>query len=183
LHPDSTRQLYDTSYLGITRQQIMGKVNEACSPKLVDLYCEYVILDGHQICVIKIPPSPYIHETNRQLEIFQGKFDDTGKLRQLIKSPKTYTPHTAFIRRGEDIHPATNDERRKLDEEKKLLFTEENLESSKIPGRKEAKSSKKRSSPSVIPPVSKAEQAEQCVKTQLETGFCIVLNPYSHLLL
>ncbi len=43
---DGTRQLYDTSYMQLTSQQIMAKVNSACEPPIADLYCEPVAVDG-----------------------------------------------------------------------------------------------------------------------------------------
>lgn len=120
LQPDGSRQLFDSSYLEITGQQILSKVNSACYPPIPQLACEFVELDGRNICIISIPPSPYVHETTRQLETTKGEFDHQGKLRH-VKPGKTYTSHTAFIRRGEDVLPATGIERRKLEEEKNLF--------------------------------------------------------------
>ncbi|MCY7277785.1 MAG: putative DNA binding domain-containing protein [Phormidesmis sp. CAN_BIN44] len=117
--PDSTgiRPLYDTSHIQITRQQIMAKVNDACDPPIPEILCERVELSGKTILVIRIPSSPHLHETKRQLNIVKGSFDSTGKLADL-REDKTYTAHTAFIRRGEDIFPATNAERSALQREK-----------------------------------------------------------------
>lgn len=121
LMSDGSRKLYDASYLEVTGQQILSKVNAACYPPLPQLNCEFVQLDGYKICVISIPPSPFVHETTKQLETTKGEFDSNGKLRH-VKPGKTYTIHTAFVRRGEDIFPATNVERRKLEEEKGTLI-------------------------------------------------------------
>jgi hypothetical protein len=124
--PDSTgmRPLHDTSYLKITSQQIMAKVNDACDPPIPEILCVRVELSSKNILVIKIPPSPHLHETKRQLNIFKGSFDSAGKLVDL-RLDKTYTAHTAFIRRGEDIFPATNAERSALQREK--LGTQETI--------------------------------------------------------
>lgn len=121
LTANGTRQLYDSSYLEITSQQILTKVNSTCYPPIPQLNCDFVQLDSCKICVISIPPSPHVHETTRQLEITKGYFDSSGKFTLNTKATKTYTAHTAFIRRGEDIFPATNEERRKLEEEKSIL--------------------------------------------------------------
>ena len=125
--PDDTgiRLLHDTSYLQITSQQIMAKVNDACDPPIPEILCERVELNGKSILVIKIPFSPHLHETKRQLNIFKGNFDSTGKLADL-RLDKTYTAHTAFIRRGEDIFPATSEERNILKQEKLVFIQRKN---------------------------------------------------------
>jgi len=82
---DGTRQLYDMSQLQLTTQQIIQKVNSACEPPIPNLYCEKVTIDTKILYVISIPPSPYLHETNRQLTIREGRFDGAGKLISLGK--------------------------------------------------------------------------------------------------
>ena len=120
--PDGTgiRPLYDTSHLQITSQQIMAKVNAACDPPIPDILCERVELSGKTILVIKIPFSPHLHETKRQLNVSKGIFNGAGELIDL-RPDKTYTAHTAFIRRGEDISPATSAERLVLQREKSSI--------------------------------------------------------------
>jgi len=117
--PDSMgiRPLYDTSHLQITSKEIIDKVNAVCDPPIPEILCERVKLSGKTILVIKIPPSPHLHETKRDLNIPKGNFDSTGKFVNL-KADKTYTAHTAFIRRGEGIFPATSAERSALQREK-----------------------------------------------------------------
>lgn len=110
LLPDGTRNLFDTLDLHLEASQILAAVNSACDPPIADIFLERFVIDGKSICVISIPPSPYIHETTRQLNITKGSFDNTGKLRH-SKIAKTYTARTVFIRRGENIYPATNTER------------------------------------------------------------------------
>jgi len=56
LRPDGKRELYDTSYLEITAQQILTKVNAACNPPIPDLHCEFIELEDRKIFVISIPP-------------------------------------------------------------------------------------------------------------------------------
>jgi Putative DNA-binding domain len=117
--PDSTgmRPLCDASHIQITSQQIMDRVNALCDPPIPEILCERVELSGKTILVIKVPPSPHLHETKDQFDIYKGSIDSAGKLVNL-KLDKTYTAHTAFIRRGEGIFPATNAERIALQREK-----------------------------------------------------------------
>jgi hypothetical protein len=125
---DGTRQLYDMSQLQLTTQQIIQKVNSACEPPIPNIYCEKVAIDTKILYVISIPPSPYLHETNRQLTIREGRFDGAGKLISLGKD-KVYTEYTAFIRKGENISPASSNERRALETDKKsdLIIMNENI--------------------------------------------------------
>jgi uncharacterized protein YjbI with pentapeptide repeats len=120
LSTDHPRQIYDTSGLQLTFQQIMAKVNSACNPPIPDIHLERISLNGKTLCIITIPPTYLIHETTRQLETTKGKFDDEGRLR-FSKIDKPYTIRTVFIRRGEDIFPATDEERQALKVERDLL--------------------------------------------------------------
>jgi len=130
LQPDGSRQLYDTSYLQLTTQQIMAKVNAACDPPIPNIHYDQVALDGRVITIVSIPPSPYLHETSRQLNTTTGHFDPTGKLLS-FKPDKTYTQYTAFIRKGEDNFPASSNERRTLEADKKFerVAMNENIKS------------------------------------------------------
>jgi hypothetical protein len=121
LLPDSTRLLYDTSELRVSAQTILQKVNTACNPPIPDLQLSKVSLDGCQISVITIPPSPHVRETCRQLETTKGEFDNSGRLR-FVRADRTYSAHTVFVRRGEDVFPATHEERKVLEREKENLF-------------------------------------------------------------
>lgn len=121
LSPDGTRLLYDTSELQVSAQMILQKVNTACYPPIPDLQLQKVHLNGCQILVITIPPSPHVHETSRQLETTRGEFDDLGRLR-FVKPDRMYSAHTVFIRRGEDVFPAMHEERKVLEKEKESLF-------------------------------------------------------------
>lgn len=114
---DGSRQLYNTISLLLSSQEIMAKVNSSCAPPIPDIKCEQVLLDEKNISVIAISPSPHVHETTRQLQTTKGEFDQKGTLR-FSKPGETYTARTAFIRRGEDTHPATDDEREALKAEK-----------------------------------------------------------------
>lgn len=129
----SMRPLSDTSYLKLTDQQILAVVNSRCEPAITSLAFEQIDLDGKMISVITIPPSRYLHECSRDLEVTKGEFDAVGGFR-LLPAKKTYTRYTAFIRKGETTSPASNFERRKLEEDKRfhLLAVNEAVKSELI---------------------------------------------------
>lgn len=122
LMSNGARRLYDTSHLQLDTQQILAKVNSASNPPFPDLICKRVDLNGKSICVITIPPSPHIYETTRQLNTFRLDFDDKTRRLTAIKD-KSYTAQTVFIRRGENIYPATDQERQALMAEKRSEIT------------------------------------------------------------
>lgn len=111
--PDDSRALFDTRSLELSAQRLLEIVNTACYPPLTDLFCELIEIDGHWLTVVTIPPSPFVHETSRQLRPMSGHVDEvTGRL--TIKEKTSYTERTAFVRRHEGIYPANKDERRAL---------------------------------------------------------------------
>lgn len=93
LRPDGTRDLFDVSNPLIPKQ-ILQRVNFACAPPIPDVHCETVEIDGKNIFVVSIPPSPHLHRT----------------IRDLTTPSKTYSAGTVFIRRNEEIFPATPEE-------------------------------------------------------------------------
>ncbi len=110
LPPSGIRHIHDTSQLKITEQQILAKVNSVCDPPLPNLTCERIEIAGKQVIVITIHSSPHFHETSRQLKTTKGSFDSLGALRH-FEIDKTYSSRTAFVRRGENVFPATDNER------------------------------------------------------------------------
>jgi len=104
LKADGTRDLYDVGDVSCTRQQILEKVNSACSPPLPDAHCDTVVLEEHSIFVVSIPPSPHLHETTRRLATPSGT---------------AHPESTVFIRRGEGTFPATIPERRAIEADKR----------------------------------------------------------------
>lgn len=109
LKPDGTRDLLDIGAdVKLEARQLIEKVNAACHPKMPDIRCEYISLDGNRILVTRIPPSPYLHETTRKLR---------------AKNGKEYTEHTAFVRRTEGNYPGSQSEREAITDEKRSLFT------------------------------------------------------------
>lgn len=120
LSPDGTRQLYDMRELQITEQQVLSKVNKVCQPPLPQVRVEQIVIDGKTIAAITVPPTPYVHETNRQLTIYKGVWNADGMLTKCIDE-KIYTQYTAFIRKGgEEISPASWAERREIERDKRF---------------------------------------------------------------
>jgi hypothetical protein len=115
------RKIYDISHLNLTTQQVLARVNSACDPPLSDIVCESVTQAGKQVYVITIPFSPHFHETSRRLVIRKGVFDASGALRH-IEEGQTYTARTGFIRRGENVFPATADERQAIVRDKRSFL-------------------------------------------------------------
>ena len=111
LRPDGSRELFDARRLEHTARSILDSLKSGlavCHPPLPDFVCEIVELDGKEILVITIPPSPHLHETARTLQII----DASGKLTR-------YPESTMFVRRSEGTYPASEAERRAIVAEKK----------------------------------------------------------------
>ncbi|MBM3130568.1 MAG: tetratricopeptide repeat protein, partial [Chloroflexi bacterium] len=105
LRPDHARELKDASGLGINRHDLLAKVNAVCNPRLPNLHCELVELDGNRVLVVSIPPSPHLHELKIPLQTPKRRFQE----------------QTVLIRCGEEILPATHEERLALEAEKKRI--------------------------------------------------------------
>ena len=118
--PNGSRLLFDTSKLHLTVAQILERLNCTCSPPLCDIQIERIPIDDKVITVITIPPTPYMHETTRQLRTSKGEFDAMGRLR-FCKDDKSYSEHTVFLRRGDGIYPAQFSERQALAREKEIV--------------------------------------------------------------
>ncbi len=107
LKPDGTPNLRDVGDKTLTRKEIYEKVNSYCQPRLPDLQCDIILLEGKRLLVISIPPSPYLHRLSKQL-----------------KTPKKeFSPHTVLMRRGdgEEIYEASSEEQKALEKEKQAL--------------------------------------------------------------
>jgi len=105
LKSDGTRDLFDVSN-PLNPKQILPRVNSACDPPIPDVHCETVEIDGKNIFVVSIPPSPHLHRT----------------IRDLTTPSKTYPAGTVFIRRNEEIFPATPEECDVILREKERVF-------------------------------------------------------------
>ena len=105
LQQDGTPKLQDIGDTTLNKKQILEKVNSYCYPPLPDLNSDIIELDGKNLLVISIPPSPYLHRLSKQL-----------------KTPKKeFSPHTALVRRGdgERIYEASPEEQDAIEKEKK----------------------------------------------------------------
>ncbi|MEH1833958.1 MAG: RNA-binding domain-containing protein [Nostoc sp.] len=107
LKADNTPNLKDVAGETPTQKQVLEKVNSYCNPPLPDLHCDTIELEGKQLLVISIPPSPYLHRLSKQL-----------------KTPKKeFSPHTALIRlgNGERIYEASREEQDAIEKEKQAF--------------------------------------------------------------
>jgi predicted HTH transcriptional regulator len=122
------RELFDTSDLEIDEKQIISKLNDYCDPPIPDLTCRKMEIDEVTLTIISVPPTPYVHETKRELRITTGNFNNDGSLASFTED-KTYTVYTAFIRKGESTLPASQNERRALEVDKKfdIIITNQSL--------------------------------------------------------
>lgn len=110
LRPDGSRELFDATALEPAVTSILDSLKSnwmVCRPPLPDFDCEVVELDRKGIVVIRIPPSPHLHETACILEVIDGE----GKLTR-------YPENTLFIRRNEGTYSASEPERRAIAAEK-----------------------------------------------------------------
>jgi hypothetical protein len=89
-----------------TSKEILDKVNSYCSPKVPEIQREEFLLDGFNLIVVSIPPSPYLY-----------------KLSKVLKVPKIkeYSPYTVLIRRedGESTYEASQIEAETIEKEKR----------------------------------------------------------------
>lgn len=102
LSADGTRALFDIDGSQITTKRLLEKVNSFCEPPFADLTVKTVRIEGKRIVVVRIPPSPYLHETTQRI--------DTKKT--------SYSEHTIFVRRSEHIKIASARERQEIADEK-----------------------------------------------------------------
>jgi len=107
---DGVRLTYDIGENALSVRRILDIVNSACSPKLEDLDSDVVALDGKQLNVITIHPSPYLFETIRKLEPSTTK--------------GAYTEYVVFVRHNESVKVASGKERDAIAKLKKLRFNE-----------------------------------------------------------
>ena len=106
---NGTRMVLDVGNHVLTASRILDIVNSACDPKIEDLDCEEVTIDGKRLLLVTIQPTPYLHETTRILR----------------PSPKSaFSERTAFIRREQSIGIASQKERETIAQIKRFRFGE-----------------------------------------------------------
>lgn len=108
---DKTKRLYDVGDVDTKEftQQLLAKLRSACHPNFPNIRCELVELEGVRVLILTIPPTPYVYETTRRLQT----------------SPNTYyNEKSVFIRSGDSICLAGQEERTNILEEKQQLFSQ-----------------------------------------------------------
>jgi len=106
LNYDGTRKLHSGGDVNLDQQQALRKINSSCNPPVAELKFDKVVVSDCQIFVITVPPDPYLHETIRDLKLIRT----------------SYNKGTVFIRRGDDISNATQEERDAIRSEKQRIF-------------------------------------------------------------
>jgi hypothetical protein len=75
------RDLYDTSSSKLPDPiAILGMVNAFCEPPLAEVQCSTIEIEGKQIFIIVIPPSPHLHELVKKLETPSQVFSEYATL-------------------------------------------------------------------------------------------------------
>ena len=93
---DGTRDLKDSSHIPLKKRDLLAKINGVSHPRLPNLEFDWVVLDGTKILVITIPPTPHLYETKSPLQVSNGR---------------KFQEQTVLIRCGDEIQPATQQER------------------------------------------------------------------------
>lgn len=104
-----TRTLFDVGDHRVTASRILDIVNSVCDPKIEDLDCDELMVNGKRLLLVTIPPTPYLHETSKPIR----------------PSPKSvFSERTAFIRREQSIGVASQKERETIAQIKRFRFGE-----------------------------------------------------------
>jgi hypothetical protein len=106
---DGTRELRDASQVTLKKRDLLARVNGISSPRLPDLDFELAELNGTKILVITIPPTPYLYEIKTYLQTPKRRFQE----------------QTVFIRCGDEIQPATQQERDEILADKRRAIVAE----------------------------------------------------------
>ncbi len=113
INSNGTRVLHSCAEIAISQQQIQNRVNSSCNPPVPDLQLERIPIGNDQLIIMVIPPSSFLHET----------------IKDLTTTTTTFHKGTVFVRRGEDIHNATQDERDAIRNEKQRVFESKHIQS------------------------------------------------------
>ena len=113
--PDSlgNRKLYSTEGTDVNISQIQDKVNSACRPSIPVIELNRLEVDGSQILIIFIGPSPYLHETTRDIK--------TGGMQ--------YHKGAILIRIGDKVKIASAEEVSAIRSEKDIAFNINRMQS------------------------------------------------------
>jgi hypothetical protein len=103
------RPISDIGNHRLTASRILDIVNSACEPKIENVTCDQVTIDGTNLLLVTIFPTPYVHETTRRLR---------------PKPKKDFSERTAFIRQEQKTSVATQKERETIVQIKRFRFDE-----------------------------------------------------------
>jgi hypothetical protein len=110
-----SRDLKDARGTPIKKRDLVAKINGVCNPRLPNLEFDWVELDGTKILVITIPPTPRLYETKTYLQVPKRRFQE----------------QTVFIRCGDEILTAAQQEREEiLTEKRHAIFASKPSEAS-----------------------------------------------------
>lgn len=101
------RKLRDIGDFPLTRRQILDWINPKIMPRITELDCGPVEIDGKVLFVITIYPSEDVHITTTTLKTADGK---------------QYSPQTTFFRINENNESASRDEEKTLIRAKRRQF-------------------------------------------------------------
>lgn len=87
---DGMRVLHDVDYKVPTQSQVNQWVNDACTPAVVGIECDFKEIAGKKLYIITIPPTFELHEIIRDL-----------------KAQRHHSRHTVFMRKGEHTEAAS----------------------------------------------------------------------------
>lgn len=108
------RELFDVGEMGdldALGRTILDWLKGAVKPPIDDVRLELFAVSEKRVLLITIPPTPFLHETVRRLNV-------SGSSREF------FDECSAIIRRGDKVEIATNDERKAIEERKKAALKE-----------------------------------------------------------
>jgi hypothetical protein len=105
---DGSREIYGVGGVTLKANELLQMVNGACEPPIEDLECDIIPIDGKNLLVITIPPSPHLHETTADL----------------VTPKRTFTERTVLIRRNESVEVASARDRAAIQTLKTLRLDE-----------------------------------------------------------
>lgn len=113
LDENGNRPVFDVNPSGIDRKTILDILDSYSNPRIPNLNCHSLSFQEKTLVVIELAPSYSLHETTKRLTT-KG---DEGK------KTKTYQEFTVFVRHGESISIASQQERETIQAMKRVSFT------------------------------------------------------------
>lgn len=90
-NPDGSRQLFDVDSFDLSKTQLINWLKAYADPPIEEIDAYFFTYQNHQLFIVEIPPSPYVHKIKRPLQ--------TGHNTK-------YHENTTFLRLGETITTA-----------------------------------------------------------------------------